>query len=334
LINLLANGVKFTHQGEITLKIDYDRQKPHQISFKVQDTGDGIAPEEMPSLFTPFVQTQTGRRSQSGTGLGLSICHQYVQLMGGKIEVDSHLNQGSTFSFDIQIEIGKPVAYPAKSLKVIGLQPNQPIPKILVTEDRLENRQFLVRLLELVGFEVKEAVNGSEAISLWSDWSPGLILMDLQMPIMDGYEATRHIKRLNQSTVIIAITASQFKEQKQFISSSGCDDLMNLPFREEELWSKLNHHLQVEYIYETPALDSLARLTLDDENIEPKSLTIMPSKWIKELNHYAMAANAREIRALLEQIPQQHSHLERAIAILVDDFCYEQIIDLTVAAIS
>ena len=108
LINLLANGVKFTHQGEITLKIDYDRQKPHQISFKVQDTGDGIAPEEIPSLFTPFVQTQTGRRSQSGTGLGLSICHQYVQLMGGKIEVDSHLNKGSTFSFDIQIEIGKP----------------------------------------------------------------------------------------------------------------------------------------------------------------------------------------------------------------------------------
>ena len=198
----------------------------------------------------------------------------------------------------------------------------------------MENRQFLVRLLELVGFEIKEAVNGSEAIALCSDWSPDLILMDLQMPIMDGYEATRHIKRLNQSTVIIAITASQFKEQKQFILSSGCDDLMNLPFREEELWSKINHHLKVEYIYETPVLDSLARSTSDDANIEPKSLAIMPSKWIQELNHYAMAANAREIHALLEQIPQQHSHLGRAIALLVDDFCYEQIINLTVAAVA
>ncbi len=106
LINLLANAVKFTQKGQVVLKIDYNQQIPHQISFEVKDTGSGIAPEEIEHLFTPFFQTQSGRQSQSGTGLGLSICHQYVQQMGGEIKVESEVDRGSTLSFNIQAELG------------------------------------------------------------------------------------------------------------------------------------------------------------------------------------------------------------------------------------
>ena len=334
LINLLANAVKFTHKGQVKLKIDYNQQIANQISFEVADTGSGIPTQEIEHLFTPFYQTQSGKQSQSGTGLGLSICQQYVQQMGGKIEVKSKVNQGSIFSFNIQMEIGFPTSRLSESRRVIALQPDQIIPKILVAEDRWENRQFLVRLLEIVGFEVKEAVNGSEAISLWSSWSPNLILMDLQMPVMDGYEAIQHIKRVNSSVVIIAITASQFKEQKQFILSSGCDDLMNLPFLEEELWLKIAHHLQVKYIYGTSVPSDPVQSTANNINIGSQSLSVMSSEWVKQLNNYAIAANAKEIYNLLEQVPQQYCEMVDAIASLADDFCFEQIIELTAVQIN
>ena len=329
LINLLANAVKFTTQGKVSLHIDYNLQKPHQMSFAIEDTGAGIAPEELDNLFLPFVQTQTGRQSQSGTGLGLSICQQYVGLMGGEIKVISQVNQGSRFSFNIQMKIGEATHQSSDSLRVIGLQPNQKIPKILIAEDRWENRQFLVRLLEVVGFQVQEAINGSEAVSIWSNWSPDLILMDLQMPVMDGYEAIQHIKRTDTSVKIIAITASQFKEQKQFILSSGCDDLMNLPFQEAELWQKIAHYLKVQYIYETLIEDNTIESSPSNWNLQAELLAIMPTEWIEQLHHYATAANAKEIYSLLAQVSEKHADIVKAIMNLVDNFCFEQIIELT-----
>ena len=328
LINLLANAVKFTEQGEVILKIDYNQQKPHQIHFVVEDTGIGIAPHEIKDLFMPFYQTETGRKVQSGTGLGLSICHQYVKQMGGKISVQSELARGSSFSFSVPVERGWQISSKSQTRRVIGLQSNQNIPKVLVAEDRPENRQFLVRLLKMVGFQVREAEDGAEAISLWSNWSPDLVLMDLQMPVIDGYEAIQHIKRHDRSTVIIAITASQFKEQKQFILSSGCDDLMNLPFSETELWATIARHIDVRYIYET-LVETPTLLSTTNYQIQPEALAVMPSEWIALLNKYATAANAKEIYSLLERVPQQYSTMVEAITLLVDDFCFEQIIKLT-----
>ncbi|WP_019508712.1 response regulator [Pleurocapsa sp. PCC 7319] len=329
LINLLANAVKFTPEGQVTLRINYNLQKTNQITFEIEDTGHGITADELTTLFAPFVQTEIGRKSQSGTGLGLSISRQYVQLMGGDITVKSRVNQGSTFSFDIYIDAGQPVSSLPEQRRVIGLQPNLPAPRILVVEDRWENRQFLTQLLEMVGFRVKEAVDGQEAIKLWSSWSPNLILMDLQMPVMDGYEATQHIKRLDQSVVIIALTASKFREQKQFILSSGCDDLMNIPFNEAELWLKIAQYLKVKYIYAQSPPSLNTQLGLDNLNLESTLLAVMPSEWMQQLNYFATAANAKEILNLLEQVPDEHSGVVNAIAKLVDDFCFEQIMDLT-----
>jgi len=328
LINFLANAVKFTQVGQITLTVDYNPQKPSQIIFAVADTGLGISPTDLDLLFNPFVQTEAGRNSKSGTGLGLSICREYIELMGGQIQVVSEVNQGSTFSFNIPIELGYHISDPTEPRRVISLKPSQLVPKILVVEDRWENRQFLARLLEIVGFEVKEAENGKEAIAIWSEWSPELILMDLQMPIMDGYEATQHIKRQNQSVKIIAITASNFQEQKKFILTSGCDDLLSIPFQAEELWSKLARYLPVEYVYEQYD-DSITHLPESNKtNAEQISLSGMPAKWIEQLDYCASAANAKEIITLLADIPPEQSELAEAIARLADNFCFEQIIDL------
>ena len=333
LINLLANAVKFTQEGQIRLKISYNPQNPYQIAFEVQDTGCGITSDELETLFDPFVQADAGHQSESGTGLGLSIARQYVRLMGGEIEIVSKVNWGSIFSFKIQIEIGQEITQSRQVARVIGLKSNQLIPKVLIVEDRWENRQFLVRLLEIVGFLVKEATNGQEAIAIWSEWSPQLILMDLQMPVMDGYEATQYIKRLDSSVKIIAITGSNFQEQKQFIRASGCDDLMSIPFQEVELWQKIARQLQIEYIYETK-LEPILESSPPQLNIEDISLGFMCPEWIEQLNYSATAANAKEVLILLEKIPEDRADLAQAIAQLVDNFCFEQIIDLTQVSIS
>jgi two-component system sensor histidine kinase/response regulator len=150
----------------------------------------------MNKLFEPFEQTQTGRKSQHGTGLGLPISRKFVQMMGGDITVSSTPDLGSKFAFDIQIRLADPtdVKMLKPQKKVIGLAPGQPEYRILVVDDRADNRLVLVRLLSSLGLLVREAENGQEAVAVWEDWQPQLIWMDMRMPVMDGYEATKQIK--------------------------------------------------------------------------------------------------------------------------------------------
>jgi two-component system sensor histidine kinase/response regulator len=150
----------------------------------------------MNKLFQPFEQTQTGRKAQHGTGLGLPISRKFVQMMGGDITVSSTPDLGSKFAFDIQIRLADPtdVKMLKPQKKVIGLAPDQPEYRILVVDDRADNRLVLVRLLSSLGLLVREAENGQEAVAVWEDWQPQLIWMDMRMPVMDGYEATKQIK--------------------------------------------------------------------------------------------------------------------------------------------
>ena len=162
----------------------------------MQDTGVGIAPDEIERIFDPFVQQRSSRTPSEGTGLGLAISRKFVQMMGGDITVRSDVGKGSTFKFDIlvdladraEIETEKPVR------RVIGLEPGQPAYRTLVVEDNPGNRALIVKLLRFAGFEVHEAVNGQEAIEQYEKRQPDLIWMDMRMPVMDGYEATRRIR--------------------------------------------------------------------------------------------------------------------------------------------
>lgn len=348
LINLLGNAIKFTHQGCILLRVspvnnqslslnsnssqsDLNNQQI-TIKFEVEDTGQGIANEELNSLFDPFVQTQTGRQSMEGTGLGLPISRQFVRLMGGDIVVSSTFNQGSIFTFDIKITLSSlaSLATTSSQMKqVIGLEENQPNYRILVVEDSTVNRLLLVKILRPLGFEIQEAANGEEAIATWQAWQPHLIWMDIQMPIIDGYQATKAIKQMalgHCHTVIIALTASAFEEQREAILQAGCDDFVRKPFRTEILLEKIALHLGVRYIYEQPQLPQLAP-TL--KRLQAQSLDIMPREWITKIHQLAEACQDEEILTLIEQIPQEYSDIKLALTNLVDNFRLDVIFDLS-----
>jgi CheY-like chemotaxis protein len=200
-----------------------------------------------------------------GTGLGLPISREFVRLMGGDINVSSQPGRGSIFSFDIKVRAVKviDVKTSVPRQRVIGLVPNQPIYRILIVEDSRVNRLLLVKLLQPLGFEVREVVDGQEAVAVWQSWQPHLILMDIQMPVMDGYEATQIIKQMpnGQETVIIALTASAFDEQREAILKVGCDDFIRKPFQEEILFAKIAEHLGVRYIYSEDSSCILPKMT-------------------------------------------------------------------------
>lgn len=304
-----------------------------RITFEVEDTGPGIAPEELETLFDAFIQTESGRKSQEGTGLGLAISHKFVELMGGKFTVQSTLGQGTTIGFDIVVTLAQASDIKAQPLKgrVMGLTPGQPSYRILLVEDRWENRHLLVKLLEPLGFEVLEAKNGLEGVSLWESWEPHLILMDMRMPVMDGYEATKRIKShiKGQATVIIAITASVFDEARAVVISAGCDDFVRKPFRESVLLEKIAQHLGVRYVYEDLPPPTLPQAGETTVQLAPEDLVVMSSEWLAQLYQEARNCNEEEVLALIEQIPESHTALRLALAELVNNFRFDSIIELT-----
>ena len=169
---------------------------PLTLCFEVEDTGPGIASQELDTLFEAFVQTKTGKAAQEGTGLGLPISRQFVQLMGGDMTVSSQIGQGARFKFDIHVQRveAEAINVTQPNRRVIGLEANQPGYRILIVDDKPINRQLLIKLLTPLGFDLKEASNGQIAIEICQQWEPHLIWMDMRMPVMDGYEATRRIK--------------------------------------------------------------------------------------------------------------------------------------------
>ena len=285
LINLLGNAIKFTEQGYVRLRVFLlnteqlsvtDEQ--FHICFEIEDTGIGITPDELDNLFQPFVQTKAGAQSQQGTGLGLAISRNFVQLMGGDISVVSQPDRGSTFRFDIQL---KPVDdrhfVTPISQYVIGLAPDQPCYRILIVEDIRENSLLLLSLLEPLGFEVQLAENGQEGITLWQSWQPHLILMDIQMPVMDGLEATKYIRAnsVEQETVIIALTASAFEQRRINCLAAGCDDFVSKPFQKDVLLEKIAQYLGVRYLYQSSQASSKSSITvLENPQIKNRKSTI------------------------------------------------------------
>lgn len=356
LINLLGNAIKFTQQGSVTLRLSkavepnsssnelHLKQAPSEpqmmLHFEVEDTGAGIALAEQQKLFKPFQQTRTGLVSAEGTGLGLAISQKFVQLMGGEITVTSHHNQGSLFSFTIPVGYMPSIATPAlrpSTQTVIGLVPNQAIYRILIAEDNATNRYLLSQILGLPGLELKEVDNGLEAIALCKAWQPHLILMDMRMPVLNGIEATRQIKADAQTkdTIIIALTASAFEEQRQAFLAVGCDDFLSKPFQRRTLFTKISQHLGVQYLYE--ATDRAQSNDHDqrhqhasqlDETVLQTMLTELPEAWKRQLHHAALECSDSRVLELLQQMSPAHSVLKDALVELVEGFQFDQILTL------
>ncbi|MEG4959929.1 MULTISPECIES: PAS domain S-box protein [unclassified Microcoleus] len=331
LLNLLGNAIKFTKQGSITLRVraaQRDKTSCH-LCFEVEDTGVGIAPTEIDSLFKVFVQAQAGNNLSQGTGLGLAISQKLVQLMAGQIRVKSTLNRGSAFSFEIGVQLPQAESLPPESInqRVIGLAPGQPTYRILVVEDLAENRRLLVEILTSIGFEVREATQGVEAISLWESWLPHLIFMDLRMPIMDGYTATKYIRERpnNQETVIIALTASVFEEEREDVLMAGCNEFMSKPFQQKEIFDKLAKYLGVQYIYE--ALGSTPNKLLV-ETLSVEDISVMSPQWLEQMYQAAYYLDTEVMNELIVQIPESKAGLSKGLTDYINNFNSDRILEL------
>ena len=338
LINLLSNAVKFTQNGGVILRAftrssERSPRNTVQLCFEVVDTGKGIAEAELNKLFDAFVQTKSGVQSQAGTGLGLAISRQFAELMGGTIKVSSTLEAGSTFTFNIQAELAAStveILSPTKQAKCLA--PGQDSYRIAVVDDRETNRLALVKLLESVGFHPRTATNGREAIALWKTWQPDLIWMDMRMPVIDGYEATKQIKSQSnvKQTVIIAITASAFEEQKEKIWRSGCDDFVAKPFREQVIFDKLIKYLKVEFIYQTESsVNQYKMMENTSKQLSFEDLSSLSPTLIAELNQAAIAVDGERIKQSIAQIPDSQQHIAKAIAEMLGQYDFDGIIDLT-----
>ncbi len=259
-INVLGNAVKFTEQGGIGLRVRADREGVTGpcLRVEVEDTGPGISQDDQDKLFRHFEQAKSGQQAGTGTGLGLAISREFVRLMGGDITVSSQVGRGSIFVIQLPLKEGEAQAVQAgdNARQVLRLQPGQAECRVLIADDIEDNRQLLVQLLVPVGFEIRLATNGAEAVQEFQDWRPHLILMDFRMPVMDGHEAIRRIRAMagGGDTKIIAVTASAMDDNRQELMEVGADDFIGKPFREAELFQKIHAHVGVEYLYaEDPA---------------------------------------------------------------------------------
>jgi signal transduction histidine kinase/CheY-like chemotaxis protein len=335
LINLVNNAIKFTDEGGVLVRsslknLKEKKEKEAIIVFEVEDTGAGIAPEEIDSLFEAFVQTATGKQAQEGTGLGLPISKKFVELMGGEMTVSSEVGKGTIFKFEIQATVAedKDIETTKVKHKVIALEPNQPRYRILIVDDKPLNRQLLVKLLNPLGFELKEAANGKEAIEIWDEWEPHLIWMDMRMPVLDGYDATKEIKATTkgQATAIIALTASVLEEEKAVVLSAGCDDFLRKPFREGDIFEGMKKHLGVRYVYEDRGDENSSLTKSGEENaLSNSAFAELPEELINKLKEAIFNLDLDVMEEIAEEIKGENPKLGGAIEGCINNFEYEKI---------
>ncbi|OKH36841.1 hypothetical protein NIES2119_15585 [[Phormidium ambiguum] IAM M-71] len=341
LLNLLSNAIKFTNQGSVTLQVTVQQRVKEslQLQFQVIDTGVGIAAEELETIFDAFVQAQAGRKSTNGTGLGLTISRKLLQLMRGEIFVQSIPGEGSTFTFVIPVVETKGVNLEPEqnNLQVIGLVPHQIQRRILVVDDQKENRLLLVKLLVELGFAVREASNGQEAVEIWQEWHPDLTWMDIRMPILDGYEATKQIRSMETepNSIIIALTAQASQSDRTLALAAGCNDYISKPFREETLFDKMREYLGLKYIYAEPkatANEQMDSLDIESQDfLDGCDLNVLKSfsfDWFNQLENAAVCGDDVAITELLSQLPPTLSKFTTYLHKLADNYQFEQIIQI------
>jgi PAS domain S-box-containing protein len=328
LINLLGNAIKFTEHGRVKLHVIVDQREASGLwlSARVEDTGTGITVEEQRRLFQPFVQTKGGLNTQQGTGLGLAISRQHARLMGGEITVTARPGGGSIFVFEIPIKKSDSgvVLKRGAHNRVIGLRPGQEIRRILVVDDHFENQNWLVKLLSAVGFSVRGANDGEEGVRIWREWNPGLILMDVHMPVMDGLEATRRIKAdpRGEETSIVILTASALDEERRMARQSGADDFLSKPCREDELFESIRALMHAVFDYEEDS-ESDGPERAPAWNVE--GLGQLPRELLEKLRDATRSGNKKRLKQLIVQVRDTAGDARSALALekLTDKYEYD-----------
>ena len=321
IFNLLSNAIKFSTQGEIRLTAAPCNGHLH---LEVADQGRGMSQQDCQRVFDAFYQVAEAG-SEVGTGLGLPITRQFVHLMGGEISVQSQPGIGTVFSVDVPLQ---PVPLHEQQkiepgYQVESLAAGEQAWRILVVDDAEANRRLLVRLLETVGFRVREAADGVEAVRLWHEWRPHLIWMDLRMPRMSGYQACRAIKAEpgGEQTVIVALTASSTVDDRQKVLDCGFAEMLRKPFEEEELFETMARLLGLAYRYGEDGMEPPSATPL------PKSeLARLPEALRSQLREAVLAGDLKAIEGQLDRVAEIDGVLARGLIRYAKNFDYAAIL--------
>jgi CheY-like chemotaxis protein len=299
LINLLGNAIKFTDTGTVTLRVSTNRLPDGQLRLKasVEDSG-----------------------------------REFVRLMGGDITLLSEPGAGAAFSFDIRVASSRAIAEPRQRprRRVLGLQPGVKAATVLVADDEPNNRGWLTKLLTLVGFSVREARDGAEALQLWREWKPQLILMDMRMPVLDGMEATRGIRAEEEGTktAVLALTASTLAESRCEAISSGMDDFLLKPCSEDEILRKVQEHLGIDYLYEEESGLSESKTSLARPPPSAELFPQLPSETIDELKRAVAKGEKERMNCLIARVEERDAQAGDALRHLADGYEYDALQEL------
>jgi CheY-like chemotaxis protein len=358
----MSNAIKFTEKGNVNLRVselhefaetrdqELKNSKTQKLLFEIEDTGPGIGPEEMETLFESFAQTRTGARVQEGTGLGLTISQKFVQLLGGRITVRSNVGQGSLFSFAIPVESVQEFDTAPVEISTPPMT-FQPLPspyRMLIVDDKADNRSVLVKLLGHLEtrpgtvFDLREAINGQEAVDIWQRWQPEVVWMDLRMPVMTGYEATRIIRHLEaekyastpvkpesgHATTIIAVTAGALDIEQTAPQDPGWNSLIHKPFREQDIVAILQRYLRLQPNTVDNGVSPVERnkeveLHIALPELRPEVLASLSEEWVEELRMVVETIDIEATLALIEKIASRMPELAYTLKHLVQHYRFD-----------
>jgi signal transduction histidine kinase/DNA-binding NarL/FixJ family response regulator len=306
LINLLGNAVKFTETGSVTLNVTVlDLQEDQtRLQFQIEDTGVGMNPEQLEKIFLPFEQVGDVKKQAEGTGLGLSISQKIVETMGSSLKVSSELGVGSVFEFEFDCALAEDwvQAAIASQKKIVGYKGDRR--SILVVDDYWENRSVLKNLLEPLGFEIFEASDGQEGLDQAKEHQPDLILSDLSMPVMNGWdmlEQLRQTEGLKEIPVVIS-SASVYEYDRQKSILAGGNDFLAKPVQVEELHGILGQHLGLDWVYE--------KNTQKQSRAIETEMVIPPLSELTALLEFSKKGQIKGLQEELNRIAQVHESYE------------------------
>jgi signal transduction histidine kinase/DNA-binding response OmpR family regulator len=311
LINLLSNAIKFTNQGSVTFRINIieildttDSLTYYKLNFQIEDTGVGMAESHLEQIFLPFEQVGDSHKQSEGTGLGLAISQQIAALMDSQIQVKSELDKGSLFQFEVCLPESKDWMIVNCTLTQGMVKGYQGIPrKILIVDDRWENRSVLINLLEPIGFLLQEVTNGQEALDCFHDFDPDLVITDLAMPVMDGFELIQHLQQAELSLSIVVSSASVFITDQHKSLKAGANAFLAKPVQASELLEILAQQLELTWTYEQQPSPIPAQATSSDLIVAPDSDTLAL------LYDLTMQGMMYELIAHLDQLETSNSAL-------------------------
>ena len=344
LLNLLSNAVKFTDRGEVKLTVElvdakiaepnaeqlFSSVNYQTFRFVVQDTGIGIDSEQLARIFKPFEQLGDSQRQAAGTGLGLNITKQLIEMMGGKLEVTSQLNQGSTFWFEASFRTIDKKINSSSSIETKNIIAYQgQTQRILLVDERPENLIVLENILNSLGFETLIVTNGQQAIDVARTFLPQCIITDILMPVKDGIDPVTKMRQNPELMKIPLLAISVDKSQQKIAQLAGCDEFLTRPIAEQKLVKFLQNYLKLEWIVAETQTDS--RYSHSQESTESQNLPELPAEQIEKLYELALLGSMKKIKEqaiYLEQLDKNYAALARQLRHLADNFQEKAIVDL------